>query len=79
MCTLTLQFEQIRALGINIRSLGLQHLVQTLALKTAACHRKVHERHARAQVRRKLNLRSKLTQLIKSILQKMSSYVRYRE
>jgi len=46
MWKLTLKFEQIRAFGINIRSFGLQHLVQTLALKTAASHREVDECHA---------------------------------
>ena len=44
---LPLEFEEIRALGVHIRTLGLEHLVQTLTLKGAPCHRKVHKGHTR--------------------------------
>ena len=54
--TLTLQFEQVRSLCVNVRSLGLEHLVETLALQAASGHCEVHKRHPRAEVRRELHL-----------------------
>ena len=42
---LSLQLQQIAPLLINIRTLRLEHLVQTLRLQAGPCHGKVDERH----------------------------------
>lgn len=52
----TLQFEEIGSLLIDVGSLCLEHLVQALALQTRSGHREVHERHTRADVRWELDL-----------------------
>lgn len=47
---LTLQFEEVGALLVHFRPLCLQHLVETLALQTAASHCEVDKGHTRTQV-----------------------------
>lgn len=53
---LTLQFEKVGAFLVHIRPLGLQHLVEALALQAAAGHGEVDEGHTRAEVWWELNL-----------------------
>lgn len=53
---LSLQLEQVRPLSIYIRTLCLQHTVQTLTLQGTPGHCEVHKGHTRAQIWWKLNL-----------------------
>ena len=57
---LSLQLEEVRPLGIHIRSLGLQDLVQTLGLERSSGDCKVHKGHTGTEVRWKFNLERKL-------------------
>ena len=52
---LSLQLEKIRPLLVNVGSLGLEDLVETLSLKTGPGHREVDECHSGANVGRKLD------------------------
>lgn len=52
---LTLQFEEVGTLLVHVGPLSLQHLVETLALQTAACHCEVDKGHTRTQVWRELH------------------------
>lgn len=58
---LTLQLEEVGAFLIHVGPLGLQDLVETLALKAAACHREVDKCNTGAQVWWELDLRTKST------------------
>lgn len=55
MILLTLQFQQVRPLRVNIRSLGLEHSVQALRLQRGARHGEVDECDTRTHVRWELN------------------------
>ena len=52
-----LNLEQVETLLFHIGSLALEHLVQTLRLKTSASHREVDERDTWANIGRKLAAR----------------------
>ena len=54
---ITLQLKQVRSLGVDVWSLCLEHLVETLALETTVGHSKVDKCHPGAQIRWKLNLK----------------------
>ena len=53
---LSLQFEQVRALGVHVWPLCLEHLVETLRLQRATGDGEVDKRHTGTQVWGKLNL-----------------------
>jgi len=53
-----LQFQQVRSLLINVRSLSLEHLVETLTLQTASRYSEVDKGHSRTDIRSKFNLKS---------------------
>lgn len=61
ICRLTLQFEEVGAFLVHIRPLGLENLVETLALKAAARHREVDKCNTRTQIWRELNLHARAT------------------
>ena len=52
-----MQLKQVRSLGVDVWSLCLEHLVETLALETTVGHSKVDKCHPGAQIRWKLNLK----------------------
>lgn len=58
---LTLKFEEVGAFLIHVGPLGLEHLVETLALKAASRYSEVDECNTRAQVWRELDLRAQAT------------------
>ena len=57
LSSLTLQLEEIGSFGVDVRPLGLEHLVEALALKTASGHCEVDKGHSGAEIGRKLHLR----------------------
>lgn len=61
ICRLTLQFQEVGAFLIHIWPLGLENLIETLALKAAACHGEVDKCNTRTQIWWELNLHRRAT------------------